>query len=29
MVHLELRISPRFSKKFEPALMGYSRAWGN
>jgi hypothetical protein len=29
VVHLELRISPRFSKKFETALMGYSRAWGN
>jgi hypothetical protein len=28
VVHLELRISPRISKKFEIALMRYSRAWG-
>jgi hypothetical protein len=28
VVHLELRISPRISKKFEMVLMGYSGAWG-
>jgi hypothetical protein len=28
VVHLELRISPRIFKKFETALMIYSRAWG-
>jgi hypothetical protein len=27
-VHLDLRISPRFSKKFEIILMLFSRAWG-
>jgi hypothetical protein len=26
--HLELRISPRIFKKFETALLVYSRAWG-
>ncbi len=28
VVHLELRISPRISEKFETALMVYSGAWG-
>jgi hypothetical protein len=28
VVHLELRISLRISKKFETALMLYSGAWG-
>ncbi len=28
VVHLELQISPRFSKKFETAWMGYAGAWG-
>ncbi len=28
VVHLDLRISPRFSKKFEMILMLLSGAWG-
>ncbi len=28
VLHLDLRISPRFSKKFETGLMGYSEAKG-
>jgi hypothetical protein len=27
VVHLELRLSPKFSKKFETALMRYSGVW--
>jgi hypothetical protein len=28
VLHLDLRISPKFSKKFETALTVYSGAWG-